>query len=179
MADAPTLEQLVELAARLQRRCLDLGVRLGTAESCTGGLVGHLVTEVPSSSDYFAGGIVSYSDALKRTLLAVPAETLERHGAVSAQTAVAMAIGARRTLGSDIAVSVTGIAGPAGGSHAKPVGLTYVAVADADGHDVRRFVWRGDRAENKRSSAAAALEIVLARLHGTDRQGEGGPSAPA
>ena len=171
------LDALVALARRLQRRALERGVTVGAAESCTGGLVGHVLTEVAGSSEYFLGSAVTYSDELKRTLLDVPAATLERHGAVSAQTAVAMAEGARSRLGAAVAVSVTGIAGPSGGSAGKPVGLTYVAVADAEGHDVRRFVWQGDRSTNKRESARAALELLLERL-GETATADGAP-APA
>lgn len=135
-------------------------------ESCTGGLVAHLITEVPGSSDYFAGGLVTYSNDLKTGLVDVPADVLEAHGAVSAQVARAMAVGARRRLAVDVAVAVTGVAGPDGGTPAKPVGLTYVAVADTDGDDVRRHVWDSDRTGNKRLSAGAALELLLARLSG-------------
>jgi PncC family amidohydrolase len=163
-------DALRELAARVQARFLKRKLSLATAESCTGGLVGHLLTEVAGSSEYFLGGVVSYSDDLKRSLLAVPEATLAKHGAVSAQTAVAMAEGARIRLNADVAVAVTGIAGPSGGSAAKPVGLTYVAVADVDGHDAKRFVWQGDRTANKRESAAAVLELVLDRV----AEGSGG-----
>ena len=151
---------------------LERGLTLATAESCTGGLVGHLLTEVAGSSGYFRGGLISYSDALKVAELGVPHETLERHGAVSAQTCVAMADGARLRYGTDLAIAVTGIAGPDGGSAAKPVGLTYVAVAGAAGHDLRRHVWAGDRSANKLASARAAIELLLERLE--QRAGEGG-----
>ena len=137
---------------------------MGAAESCTGGLIAHLITETPGSSDYFAGALVTYANEIKTGLADVPADVLAAHGAVSAQVANAMAQGARDRLGVDVAVAVTGVAGPGGGSDAKPVGLTYVAVADADGHDVRRFVWDSDRTGNKRLSAAAALELLLERL---------------
>lgn len=157
-------EELLELARRVGVACRDRGIRIGTAESCTGGLVAHLITEVPGSSDYFTGGFVTYSNDLKTGLVDVPGAVLEAHGAVSAQVARAMADGARRRLSVDLAVAVTGVAGPDGGTAAKPVGLTYVAVADADGDDVRRHVWDGDRTGNKRLSAAAALDLVLARL---------------
>lgn len=157
-------DALVGLAQRVQDACLGAESSLSTAESCTGGLVGHLLTEIAGSSGYFAGGAITYSDALKRSLLNVPETTLQAHGAVSAQTAVAMADGARGSFGTDISVAVTGIAGPSGGSPQKPVGLTYVAVADAAGHDVRRFLWSGDRSENKLESARAALELLLDRL---------------
>ena len=162
----PTDGELLELANRLGSACRERGVRVGTAESCTGGLVAHLITEVPGSSDYFTGGFVTYSNDLKTGLVDVPADVLEAHGAVSAQVARAMAVGARRRLAVDLAVAVTGIAGPDGGTPAKPVGLTYVAVADVDGDDVRRHVWDSDRAGNKRLSAGAALDLVLARLSG-------------
>jgi len=99
-------------------------------------------------------------------VLSVPDATLQSHGAVSAQVAVAMADGALGAFGTDVSVAVTGIAGPTGGSDKKPVGLTYVAVADAAGHDVRRFLWSGDRAANKRAGAQAALELLLERLSG-------------
>jgi PncC family amidohydrolase len=162
----PTDGELLELANRLGSACRERGVRIGTAESCTGGLVAHLITEVPGSSDYFSGGLVTYSNDLKTGLVDVPADVLEAHGAVSAQVARAMAVGARRRLAVDLAVAVTGIAGPDGGSPAKPVGLTYVAVADPDGDDVRRHVWDSDRTGNKRLSAGAALDLLLVRLSG-------------
>ena len=161
---APELAPLVALADRIQSIMLERGLTLATAESCTGGLVGHIVTEISGSSDYYVGGLVSYSNALKEAELGVDAHTLETHGAVSAQTCVAMADGARRRYGASMAVAVTGIAGPRGGSDAKPVGLTYVGVADADGQEVQRFVWDGDRHANKVSSAAAALQLLLERL---------------
>ena len=160
----PTDEELLDLARRVGSACREHGLRLGTVESCTGGLIGHVITEVPGSSDYFAGALVTYSNEMKTSLAAVQPEILEAHGAVSAQVAKAMADGARERLGVDVAVSVTGVAGPDGGSAAKPVGLTYVAVADRTGDDVRRFVWDSDRRGNKRFSAAAALELVLERL---------------
>lgn len=137
---------------------------MATAESCTGGLVAHLLTEVPGSSAYLLGGVVSYSDAVKRAELGVPAELLEAHGAVSAQVAVAMADGVRARLAADLGVGITGIAGPDGGSAAKPVGLVYVAVAGLGTPDVRRYQWAGDRSANKRDSAQAAIELLLARV---------------
>lgn len=126
----------------------------------------HLITEIAGSSDYFTGGLVTYSNDLKTGLVDVPGDVLEAHGAVSAQVARAMAVGARQRLAVDLAVAVTGIAGPDGGTPAKPIGLTYVAVADAEGDDVRRHVWDSDRTGNKRLSAGAALDLLLARLSG-------------
>lgn len=152
---------LRDRAAALQQVCLGAGLTVSTAESCTGGLVGHAITGVEGSSGYYLGGAISYSDALKRSVLGVTPQTLERHGAVSAQTAVAMAEGARRAFGTDLAVSITGVAGPGGGSEAKPVGLVYIAVASDRGSEVRRFHWSSDRDGNKRLSAAAALELLL------------------
>jgi PncC family amidohydrolase len=153
--------RLTDLAASLVQTATDRGVTLGTAESCTGGLVSSAITSVAGASACFAGAVVSYADHVKTALLDVPQVTLDRHGAVSAQVAVAMAVGARARLGCDIAVAVTGVAGPDGGTPAKPVGLAYVAVATAAGQDVRRHVWAGDRGENQRRSAAAALEALI------------------
>ncbi|MEA2609851.1 MAG: nicotinamide-nucleotide amidase, partial [Chloroflexota bacterium] len=121
MADDP----LVSLAARVAQRCLALGYRIATVESCTGGLVGHLITEIPGSSAYYVGGFVTYSDDAKVAMVGVPTDVLRAHGAVSAQTAMAMASGGRERTGAEISISVTGIAGPDGGSPSKPVGLTY------------------------------------------------------
>lgn len=158
-------DPLAELAARLQARCLAKGLTVATAESCTGGLVAHVLTEVPGSSGYVRGGIVAYADDVKRTQLGVPASVLVAHGAVSAQVAVAMAEGVSRALDADLGVGVTGVAGPGGGTDAKPVGLVYIAVAGPGGPaDVRRYLWPGDRVENKRASAEAALELLLSRV---------------
>jgi PncC family amidohydrolase len=163
VADDP-LADLADLAVRLGALCNARNLRVATVESCTGGLVGHLITEVPGSSAYFVGGFVTYSDALKQEAVGVPDDVLAAHGAVSAQVAMAMATGGRERTGADLAVSVTGIAGPDGGTASKPVGLTYVAVADGAGVAVKRYVWSGDRAENKRRSAGAALELLLERV---------------
>lgn len=158
------LDELVALAARIKSIMVERKLTLATAESCTGGLIGHVLTEISGSSAYYVGGLISYSNDLKEHELAVPLHTLEQHGAVSAQTCVAMAEGARSRYGADIAIAVTGIAGPDGGTADKPVGLTYVAVADAAAHDVRRNVWSDDRHSNKVQSALAALALLLERL---------------
>jgi PncC family amidohydrolase len=160
VADDP----LTTLVARLHERCLGRGIHLATIESCTGGLVGHLITEMPGSSGYYVGGFVTYADQLKRDLVGVPAEVIAAHGAVSAQTAIAMAAGGRSRTGADIGASVTGIAGPDGGSDQKPVGLTYVAVADGAGTEIRRHLWTGSRTDNKRASAEALLELILEQI---------------
>ena len=151
------------LAERLQAVCLERGLRVAFAESCTGGRVMDALTDVAGSSGYVAGGIVAYDDAAKEALLGVPRATLAAHGAVSAQVAVAMAEGARVRFAVDLAAAVTGIAGPGGARAAKPIGLTYVAVADAEGATVRRFIWPGDREANKTDSARAALDLLLER----------------
>ncbi len=169
-SDAPAVEQeavdpfaaLVEAARRLQERCTTAGLFVAAAESCTGGLLTHVLTEVPGSSAYLLGGVVSYADRAKVDLLGVDPDHLAAHGAVSAQVARAMAQGARERFSADLAVAITGVAGPDGGSDAKPVGLTYVAVADEAGVEVRRLLLAGDRSANKRDSTAAALELLLA-----------------
>ena len=164
--------ELRALAERLQAVCLESGLRVAFAESCTGGRVGDALTDVAGSSGYVAGGVVAYEDDAKEALLGVPRSTLAAHGAVSAQVALAMAEGARSRFATDLAVSVTGIAGPGGATAGKPVGLTYVALADADGATVRRFTWDGDREANKAASARAALELLLERATArtTDRE---------
>jgi PncC family amidohydrolase len=158
---APDLDEIVELARSLQALCGERGLTVATAESCTGGLVAHAITEVPGSSAHFRGAIVAYSNEVKEGELGVPAEVIRAHGAVSAQVARAMAEGARRALGSTLAGAVTGVAGPDGGSAEKPVGLTYIAVAGPEGAEVRRFVWAGDRRANKLASADAVLRLLL------------------
>jgi nicotinamide-nucleotide amidase len=136
--------------------------QMAAAESCTGGLVGHVITQVPKSSDHFLGGIVSYSDAVKEELLGVSGELLGQVGAVSAEVAEAMTSGAlQRFPSAHLAVSVTGIAGPDGGSAEKPVGLTYVAASVRGGPAVvERHTWPHDRDGNKRASTMAALELA-------------------
>jgi PncC family amidohydrolase len=153
---------LIALAERLQGVCLGRGLTVATAESCTGGLVAASITAVPGSSAYFRGGIVSYANDAKVALLDVPPAALEAHGAVSAQVARAMAEGSKGRLAASLAVSVTGIAGPDGGSAAKPVGLTYVALASSRPTEVRRFVFAGDRAAIRAAATAEALTWLIA-----------------
>jgi PncC family amidohydrolase len=169
-----TDEVLRGLAERLQGLCLGRGLTLALAESCTGGLVAAAITEVAGSSGYFLGGVVSYSNEAKESLLDVPAGSLEAHGAVSAQVALAMAVGARSRFGASIAASVTGIAGPDGATPDKPIGLTYVGIADAAGTDVRRFALTGDRAANRSEAARAVLEWLVVRAEALP--GAGGAS---
>lgn len=166
MSDRPPTDDALEAAARrLGRLLVKRRWQMASAESCTGGLVGHVITQIPKSSDHFLGGIVSYSNAVKDDLLGVPEELIDRVGAVSAEVAEAMAQGAlERFPVAELTVSVTGIAGPDGGSRDKPVGLTYVAAARRDGTAVvERHLWPHDRGGNKRASALAAIELA-ARL---------------
>jgi nicotinamide-nucleotide amidase len=140
--------------------CRSRGLTLGTAESCTGGMVAERLTSVPGSSDAFLGSVVAYADEVKARELGVPGEVLERHGAVSAETAEAMATGARERLGADVAVSVTGIAGPGGGTEEKPVGLVYLHAVGPDGARRADFVLPGDRDTIRRRATATALHLV-------------------
>ncbi len=167
-------EPLIRLVERLQALCLERGVVVATAESCTGGLVAKSITDVAGSSRYFRGGVVSYADEAKERLLGVPVDQLQAHGAVSAQVARSMALGALERTGATLAVAVTGVSGPGGGTAAKPVGLAYVAVADGEGVEVRRFVWAGDRSANREASARAAIEMLLERV--SSDGGNGGSS---
>lgn len=137
---------------------------LATAESCTGGLIGHLLTNVAGSSQWYIGGAISYSNELKQQLLAVNADTIEDVGAVSAEVAEQMARGAQQAFGTEYAISVTGIAGPSGGTAEKPVGLTYIGIATPQEVSVQRFVWDGDRHVNKQQSAKQALIMLLEKL---------------
>jgi PncC family amidohydrolase len=155
----PTLIALGREAGLALRRT---GFRLATAESCTGGLIGHVVTETPGSSDYFSGGIVSYSNDAKAALLGVSSVTLQQQGAVSAACAAEMASGALLAFDADVALSVTGIAGPGGGSTDKPTGTVFITLATRQGtSQTWRFLWQSDRSGNKALSAAAALQILL------------------
>jgi nicotinamide-nucleotide amidase len=140
--------------------CLEQGLTLATAESCTGGMVAQRLTSVPGSSRVFLGAVVAYSNEVKEVELGVPLEVLERHGAVSAEAAAAMAAGARERLGADIAVAVTGIAGPDGGSQEKPVGLVYLHAESPSGSRSADFVFPGDREGVRRRAAVTALHLV-------------------
>jgi nicotinamide-nucleotide amidase len=163
----PSDEELVALASALHQAAIAAGVSVVTAESCTGGLVGHLITQIDGSSGYYLGGVVSYSDEVKRDALGVPPEMLERHGAVSAQVARAMADGARRSFGGDLAVSVTGVAGPGGGSEEKPVGTVCLSVANRDGQRLTRSVrLPGGRQDIRERSVTVSLHMLRRLLLG-------------
>jgi len=140
--------------------CRSEGLTLATAESCTGGMIGVRLTDVPGSSEVYLGGVIAYSDDVKRRELDVPDEVLQQHGAVSAETAAAMAQGARVRFAADIAVSVTGIAGPGGGTHEKPLGLVYIAVESSRGMAARSGVLPGDREAIRVRATALALHLL-------------------
>ncbi len=154
----------VALAALVGELLRARGWRLAVAESCTGGLVGHWLTQIPGSSDYFLGGVLAYADAVKRELLGVSPVLLQRWGAVSPQVALAMALGVQRLLAAEAALSITGIAGPGGGTLQKPVGLVYVGLAVPGERRVWRHLWAGDRSANKEASARAALQHLAEYL---------------
>lgn len=161
---APAPGESVEpLVRRLAEHLAAAGQTISTAESCTGGMVAAAITDLPGSSTFFLGGVVAYSNELKHGLLDVPEDLLAAKGAVSTEVAVAMAQGARERLGSDVAVSITGVAGPAADGE-KPVGLTFIGVAGPDLVVVKQFNWKGDRRENRRLSVEAALKLVLDSL---------------
>ena len=144
-------------------RALD-GRTLVTAESCTGGGIGAALTSVPGSSAVFKGGIISYTNAVKENVLRVPADMLENHGAVSSQVAQAMAEGVRTLLQADIAVSVTGLAGPSGDDFGNPVGTVYIGYADTYGAKAYAYHFSGDREEIRNAAISAALGIVLCEI---------------
>ncbi len=165
MAESMQLADVVQLAKVVGERLASAGLTCATAESCTGGMVGHLITEIAGSSAYFMGGAIVYSYAAKERVLGVRHETLMTEGAVSFAVAEQMAQGALRLYATDMAVSTTGVAGPGGGAPDKPVGTVHIHVSAADGYEQgKRFVWDADRSGNKLLSAKAALEMILEYL---------------
>ena len=140
------------------------GWRLAVAESCTGGLIGHRLTNVPGSSTYYMGSVTAYAYEAKVRMLNVRWETLEKYGAVSQQTVLEMARGVRRALAADVGLAVTGIAGPGGATPEKPVGLTWIGLSTHDEEQSQHYVWDGSRLANKEYSADAALEMLAAFL---------------
>jgi len=156
-------DALTAKARRLLKACEAQGVMLATAESCTGGLIAALLTEIPGSSAVFDRGFVTYSNAAKQAQLGVPAALIKRHGAVSAPVARAMAEGALKHGRAQIAVSVTGVAGPGGGTKEKPVGLVYIAVAGGKATHVEECRFKGDRSAIRLSAVKKALDLIMAR----------------
>jgi PncC family amidohydrolase len=143
------------------------GFKLAVAESCTGGLIAHRITNVPGSSTYFMGGITAYTYEAKARLLGVEWETLQTFGAVSRETVLEMARGVRQVLAADVGLSVSGIAGPGGGTPEKPVGLVWIGLSMPWVEDAWEFIWKGDRLKNKELSAEKALEILIDYLRQT------------
>lgn len=153
-----------DLGDLLRRRRLTVA----TAESCTGGLIAHLITQIPGSSDYFLGSVVSYSNDLKEKILGVPGELIARHGAVSREVASRMLRGVLDVTGADVGMATTGIAGPSGGSEEKPVGMVWIAAGRADDHIVREFRFSFDRQRNKMIFAKTALFLLRSCIHDKD-----------
>jgi PncC family amidohydrolase len=153
------LEELVGQALK------DKGLTLAVAESCTGGLICHRITNISGSSDYFLGGLVSYSNRAKMDLLRVPQETLAARGAVSAETAQAMALGVKEIFHTSIGLAITGIAGPTGGTPEKPVGTVYIGLATPGGVKAWYYLFRGSREEIKTLAAQTALDRLRGKLH--------------
>ena len=139
------------------------GKTLATAESCTGGMIGQMLTAVPGSSAVYKGGIISYTNEIKRNLLGVEETLLETEGAVSAPVARAMAEGARKVLNADVAVSVTGLAGPSGDDRGNPIGLVYIGYADSRGTDTITCLFEGNRDEIRTQAAETALALILSK----------------
>ena len=153
-----------ELGAVLTQRKLSLSL----AESSTAGMLANRITNVSGSSAYFVGGAVTYSNEAKESVLRVPKRTMVDHGAVSRETVQAMAEGCRRLFSTDLAVAITGIAGPTGGTAEKPVGLHFIALASEDGTKVEEHVWQGDRLQNKTQTVDRALQMLLKYLETLD-----------
>lgn len=154
-------ELLNKVSTNLKKQKLTIA----TAESCTGGLLSHILTNISGSSDYFDRGIVSYSNKSKIQLLGVPENLLKKYGAVSKQVAKAMADGVRTKSNVDIGISTTGIAGPTGGTKEKPVGLVYISVSNKDSVIVKKLLFSGDRLQNKESTCNIALQMLLDTLN--------------
>ena len=157
-----------ELADVVGRKLLDRKMTMAVAESCTGGLLGKIITDISGSSAYFVGGVIAYSNELKMKLLGVRRETIEKHGAVSEQAACAMAEGARKKTRASIGVSITGIAGPTGGTDEKPVGLTFIGLATPEGTNAKRFQYGADREHNRLRASISALDTVRRYLDGIE-----------
>jgi len=164
------LDELLEAQVGTWLRQKNL--KLAVAESCTGGLIGHRLTNIPGSSDYYLGSITAYAYEAKERMLGVRHETLVRYGAVSRETVIEMASGIRRTMAQDfpldhtIGMAVSGIAGPGGGMPGKPVGLVWIGLSVPEGDFAYHFIWPGNRIQNKEDSAQATLEILKDYLNG-------------
>lgn len=150
-----------ELLNKIYLKLIEKNYKIATAESCTGGLIGHNLTNISGSSNYFDRGIISYSNESKIELLDVPKDLIDTYGAVSNEVAIAMAEGVRKKYRVDIGLSTTGIAGPTGGTKEKPVGLVFIGISLEDKFYVKKFIFEGDRLRNKELSCNAALNMLL------------------
>ena len=166
MNDSAEVKLKSALEFRIGEILRERKLTLALAESCTGGLVSDRITNVPGSSEYFLGGVVAYSNEVKVSLLNVSSDMLTMHGAVSREAVLEMARGVRKNLKSDIGVSISGIAGPGGGTESKPVGTVWLALAAPDGEWTRLNQFTGNREEIKAASADAALRLILDYLVG-------------
>ena len=165
---APHALEKESLSASVAGLLKSRGLTMATAESCTGGLIAHIITQLSGSSEYFAGSVVSYSNEIKTRVLRVSEKTLSRHGAVSPETAALMLKGVLNLTGADVGVATTGIAGPAGGSDEKPVGTVWIAAGGREDHAVRDFRFGFDRQGNKMAFAKTAIFVLRTYLHDTD-----------
>jgi PncC family amidohydrolase len=168
----PAEAELLDAARWLGAALRSAGWRIATAESSTGGLIGHAITMIPGSSDYYPGGVISYSNTAKQVELGIAAELIAEDGAVSAGVATAMAEGVRQRFGTELGVSVTGVAGPEGGSEGKPIGTHWVAVS-LRGHPPRaeHHLFAHDREGNKAAAALVAMELALAEVQAATTSG--------
>ncbi len=157
---------LIEAAASLSQKLRERAQIITTVESCTGGLVGASITAIPGSSDIYPGGFITYSNGLKQRMVGVSLDTLKAHGAVSAQTAIEMAMGGMRQTNADWSISITGIAGPGGGSDEKPVGTVWICGASSGTQDCRRFVFPGDRDQVRQRAARSSMQLAIQSLGG-------------
>jgi len=151
----------VQYLEKVSKKLKEKHLSIATAESCTGGLLSHILTNISGSSEYFIQGIVSYSNESKIKSLGVPPDIIKKFGAVSKQTAKAMALGIKNKSEADIGVSTTGIAGPTGGVKEKPVGLVYISVTGFEKTEVKKFLFTGNRLQNKESTCNEALKMLL------------------
>ena len=150
----------MKMAKTLADRLIRSRKTLAIAESCTGGFIGHTLTNIPGASTWFKGGVIAYADQAKIDILGVPEAIIREHGAVSAPTARAMAAGARRRFKSDLAIATTGIAGPTGGTPEKPVGLVFIGLATTRGTSVKKYIFKGSRLQIKKQTLNAVLSIA-------------------
>ena len=159
--------KLLTLADTAGKLLVSQKLTLSVCESCTGGMLGSIVTSIPGSSRYFLGGIIAYDNSIKHDVVGVPLSTIEERGTVSAEVAEKMAWGTRVRLNSDICISITGIAGPGGGGEDKPVGLVFICIAKQDVYRTRRYRFTGKRRTIRESACEAALELLIEALNGS------------